>query len=101
MDVDYTLTLQRTDPDPLRWHSGHAYTPGPADSLERAGAHPASKLVAIARIGETPKECQFRDNTFSSAAFFCIDPFDEPTQYATTLDAIPASVPSSSVTISR
>ena len=37
----------------------------------------------------------------SKATFFCIDPFDEPTQYATTLDAIPASVPSNGVTISR
>ena len=37
----------------------------------------------------------------SIAAFFCIDPLDDPTQYATTLDAIPASVPSSSVTMSR
>ena len=43
----------------------------------------------------------FCASAFSKAAFFCIDPLDEPTQYATTLDAIPASVPSNKVTISR
>ena len=37
----------------------------------------------------------------SIAAFFCAEPLEEPTQYATTLDAIPASVPSNKVTMSR
>ena len=43
----------------------------------------------------------FCASAFSNAAFFCIDPLDEPTQYATTLDAMPARVPSNKVTMSR